>query len=116
MDGMNTEDQKRKAAAYHQRHKDITRAKRKLRQRRNAILVLEYLEAHPCVDCGEPDPIVLDFDHVRGGKTSSVSSMIDRACAMDVIKTEIAKCDVRCANCHRRRTAKDRGWKRKLVA
>ncbi len=26
------------------------------------------------------------------------------------IKTEIKKCDVRCANCHRRKTSKDLNW------
>jgi hypothetical protein len=32
-----------------------------------------------------------------------------------VIEAEIAKCDVRCANCHRRRTCERAGWWRQGV-
>jgi len=71
--------------------------------RRSAVL--EYLAAHPCVDCGEGDPRVLDFDHVRDVKSAAISAMIRDRRPMRAIWDEIAKCDVRCANCHRRRTA-----------
>lgn len=66
--------------------------------------VLDYLTAHPCVDCGEADPVVLEFDHVRGVKTENVSRMITNASALEKLVAEIAKCDVRCCNCHRRVT------------
>lgn len=72
-------------------------------------LAFDYLKQHPCIDCGESDPVVLDFDHVRGIKRSAVSSMF-RDCRWPAIQREIKKCEVRCANCHRRKTAKERGY------
>ena len=64
-----------------------------------------YLRDHPCIDCGQSDPSVLDFDHVRGIKSAAISSMVRDVRSMDVIWSEVAKCEIRCANCHRRRTA-----------
>ena len=53
-----------------------------------------------CVDCGNTDIRVLEFDHVRGEKIWSVSEMVTRGSGMDVLLAEIAKCEVRCRNCH----------------
>src|SRR5205085_2488432 len=76
------------------------------RRERHHALLLEYLKTHPCVDCGEADPVVLDFDHLRD-KVANVSEMLSRP--WRVILAEMRKCDVVCANCHRRRTAKRLG-------
>jgi hypothetical protein len=72
-------------------------------------LIFEYLRAHPCVDCGEADVVVLDFDHQRD-KKSSISKLIVSNKTWNYISREIEKCEVRCANCHRRRTAEKFGW------
>ncbi|MCA1554624.1 MAG: hypothetical protein LC737_09630, partial [Chloroflexi bacterium] len=78
----------------------------------NARRVYEYLLTHACVGCGESDPVVLEFDHVRGEKLLSISEMIERKYGWEMIYTEIQKRDVCCANCHRRRTAERRGSRR----
>jgi len=68
---------------------------------------VEYLSSHPCVDCGQSDPLVLDYDHITGTKARDVSQMIQAPVKWQKIAEEIKKCAVRCANCHRRRTFKD---------
>lgn len=64
--------------------------------------ITQYLLDHPCVDCGEPDPVVLEFDH-RGDKNHNVADM-PWSYGLEAVRREVAKCDVRCANCHRRKT------------
>ena len=78
-----------------------------------AALVFNYLKEHPCVDCGEPDPVVLEFDHRDTRvKRLAIAKMIENRYSWDSILDEIAKCDVRCANCHRRKTSKQFGHRR----
>ena len=95
----------------------------KARQRQGTVKeanrdkILEYLLQHPCVDCGESDPIVLEFDHVRGKKHKMLTDMIHQSANWKSIKLELQKCDVRCSNCHKRKTAIERGyWKVKRLA
>lgn len=65
-----------------------------------------YLDQHLCVDCGETDLVVLEFDHLEGEeKVREVASLVSALVAWRTVEAEIAKCDVRCANCHRRTTA-----------
>ena len=85
---------------------------RKITRQKRVDLVSEYLQAHPCVDCGESDIRVLDFDHL-GDKKQNVSNMLNGS-SFESIIAEIAKCEVRCANCHRRKTAERAGWNFKL--
>jgi hypothetical protein len=72
--------------------------------------ILEYFKKNPCVDCGETNPIVLEFDHVSGTKKKNVSELIYGGYTLDRLKQEIELCEVRCANCHRIRTAYQFDW------
>lgn len=67
------------------------------------LKIWDYLLEHPCVDCGEGDPIVLQFDHVRGEKEFMIGTFNTTTYVWEVVLKEIQKCDVRCANCHMRR-------------
>ncbi len=81
-----------------------------------AARVFHYLMKHPCVDCGESDPVVLEFDHRDSAtKFLAIAQMIERRYSWEAIAAEIAKCDVRCANCHRRRTSQQRRYRRSLL-
>lgn len=56
---------------------------------RNRALLTEYLIAHACVDCGNNNPIVLEFDHVRGEKLYDVSTLARAAVSWGKIEAEI---------------------------
>lgn len=62
----------------------------------------------PCADCGgQFHPCAMDYDHVKGAKLMSVSSLVARGQPWSLIQEEIDKCELVCSNCHRVRT-----WKR----
>lgn len=78
---------------------------------RNRELIRKHLLAHPCIDCGENDIIVLQFDHIDPAtKVDDICRMVWSLRPVKEIENEIAKCEVRCANCHMRRTAEQFGW------
>lgn len=101
---------KKCVAEFHKEHyqqrtkyyKNKARKHNKEYRIRNLQYVVDYLKEHPCVDCGERDPIVLEFDHTDS-KDHNVSQMMNHS--LEKLIEEIAKCQVRCANCHRRKTA-----------
>jgi hypothetical protein len=119
---------KLKMAAYYLNHKDQIRSwnkspdgrasQRKCRAKYKYRRALEnkahwqfskkrlkdYLRSHPCVDCGCGDVRCLQFDHVRGEKCFNVSIATLK---WEKIMAEIAKCEVRCANCHKIRHYKE---------
>lgn len=87
-------------------------AERKLRVKAEVReKITEYLNSHPCVDCGYDVHIALHFDHIDpASKKLSIAKMYSRAYKWEAILQEIAKCEVRCANCHALRTAEQFGW------
>jgi hypothetical protein len=89
---------------------------RRAANRRNAALVLEHLRSAACVDCGITDGLVLQFDHRPGaGKVNDIGWYVSSGTRPGLLVEEIARCDVRCANCHRRRTALALAWFRARV-
>jgi hypothetical protein len=57
-----------------------------------------------CVDCGyRAHPAALDFDH-RVGTTKAFNIASSAGRRREALEAEIAKCDVRCSNCHRIKT------------
>lgn len=79
-----------------------------LRRREVKIFIKDYLLKNPCVDCGEANPVVLEFDHVRGRKFKDIHTMIRNRYNIKAITKEIEKCEVRCSNCHKIRHDKER--------
>lgn len=99
--------------SYYARHREaqILRLRRNVDRTRaeNQRRVLDYLFEHPCVDCAESDPVVLEFDHLRE-KRKEVSVLVNSGARWPLVEAEIAKCAVRCANCHRIRTGQRSGF------
>lgn len=81
--------------------KEVRAAAQRRRVQRNIWFIQAYLETHPCVDCGETNPIVMEFDHVTSDKQEDISRMVYSGRSLASIQAEVAKCEVRCANCHR---------------
>ena len=68
-----------------------------------------------CAVCGyNAHPAALDFNHIHGDKAFSISQ--DPKVAMHKLLSEIDKCEVLCANCHRVHTYENKHWhtKRKV--
>jgi len=75
---------------------------RALKRARNKNYLEEYRKANPC-PCGESNARCLDFHH-RNPKEKflEVTVMADRCYGLEKIQEEIDKCDLICANCHRK--------------
>jgi hypothetical protein len=99
------------------KEKYLAQAAASNKQRRvdNRFRLWVYLLSRNCMDCGETDPIVLQFDHVRGEKFKDVGAMVNGTYAWKTIETEIAKCEIVCANCHLRRTSTRAGWYKTIM-
>jgi hypothetical protein len=95
-------------AANRQRYIDNAKARTRRTLEERTRLIVDYLEAHPCADCGEADVVVLEFDHI-GPKEFNVSTAIRGERSLRAMLDEVV-----CANCHKRRTAQRAGFRRLL--
>jgi len=72
------------------------------------VFIGKYLMKHPCVDCGETDLVVLEFDHLpQYTKSFNIGGGV--TISWERLYAEIRKCEVVCCNCHKRRTVSRRG-------
>ena len=82
---------------------EFTHMSKVLQRVRNRGTILKAKDS-PCVDCGDKfHPCAMDFDHVRGTKLYSIAQCASRFGKVKLLE-EIAKCDLVCACCHRKRT------------
>ena len=101
-----------------ERHRSNVRRRTAAVRREYKRRVGEHLQGHPCVDCGEADVRVLEFDHVGDeDKRDDVVALVAAGGRWSDIAAEIDKCVVRCANCHRRITsARAQDWRFRLAS
>src|SRR5689334_10107757 len=56
-----------------------------------------------CSRCPETHPATLDFHHKNPRrKIATVSFMVLNGWSLDRVKKEVEKCEIMCANCHRK--------------
>jgi len=92
--------------SYHVGEGQKEKTSNRRKSQRTVILkyIQEYKQSRPCADCKEDYPYYMkDFDHL-GGKLFTLSKYKNYTTDLNIIKEEISKCDVVCANCHRIRT------------
>jgi hypothetical protein len=97
-----------------QRYIDSARRRTEKIVSERTIYLVSFFREHPCVDCGEDDPLVLEFDHLGDKQFSIGRGMRERP--WKAVLAEIEKCEVVCANCHRRRTNRRGGFIRTVIA
>ena len=69
------------------------------------MFIKQSKEGKPCKVCGVVYPhYVMDYDHVRGIKRGGLSDLAFKGRSITILRNEIKKCDLICANCHRERT------------
>lgn len=76
-------------------------------KRRTKSIAAEWVDAFKakcgCTKCGEKDPACLDLHHLDPStKVMAVSVMVARLVPLIEIMSEVEKCIVICANCHRK--------------
>lgn len=84
---------------------------RKKRKNIIRLFLADFYTNNSCVDCGETDITVLDFDHLLE-KNFGINKALGDVMPLDRIKEELKNGEVRCSNCHRKITAeRTRNWR-----
>lgn len=102
-------------ANHYQKYRESYLARAKLRREKLRLEfrknMLNYMSGKSCIDCGENDVQVLELDHRDPDeKTFTISQAVKLGYSWEEVEGELIKCVVRCANCHKRRTAQQYGW------
>ncbi|MBV9545757.1 MAG: hypothetical protein JOY61_15405 [Chloroflexi bacterium] len=87
------------------------------RRRRKADVrqwLREYKQGLTCATCGERHPATLDFHHTEAAdKEFSIGDAANYKWSRSRLLDEIAKCEILCANCHRKRHWTERTVRRR---
>ena len=90
---------------YHKKYREpsIILLKSKRREREE-FAIREKMK--PCTDCGIMfPPWIMQFDHRdKEKKEGNIGELVRHTYDLELIKREIDKCDIVCANCHAERT------------
>lgn len=84
-------------------NKDTQYKRVKANQKRIKNWVKEYKKTLKCSRCPETHPATFDFHHRDPSqKTTNIAHIYQKGWGLERIQEELDKCDVLCANCHRK--------------
>lgn len=98
MDYKSKEFHREKSKEHYQKYKQNYNERNQLQKQKTRNIISEAKESG-CIKCGEKEKACLDFHHL-GDKDYTVSQML--GLNEKLIRDEILKCVVICANCHRK--------------
>jgi hypothetical protein len=98
-----------------ERHYGNVQKRRKLVSDEITRRLTTYLKSHPCIDCGAADPRVLHVEEKQGEAGFSLKARLLEGATWTALLPDIERCDVRCANCRRIRTAQQFGPRQALL-
>lgn len=99
--------QQKRCKIWHEENKEEvcirSKKNREIRNDKARAYIIEYLTKNHCTDCKATNLMILEFDHL-GDKEFTIAKLLQSSAALSRIISEIKKCEVVCANCHRIRT------------
>ena len=72
------------------------------REKQIMVWLREYKESLGCEVCGETHPACLEFHHINPQEKNFSIGRPDDYISVRLLQTEIAKCRLLCAKCHRK--------------
>ena len=88
---------------WHYKNRDWNSQRSLNRRQRHRAWLRVKKGGEGCAHCGEDDPACLDFHHQEAAKKEmKVSKLVTYGFGKDKLRREIGKCEVLCANCHRK--------------
>ncbi|MFC6756653.1 MULTISPECIES: homing endonuclease associated repeat-containing protein [Haloarcula] len=89
---------------WHYKNREWNRERTLDRRERHRAWVYERKrQSEGCIRCGEGDPACLDYHHRDDvGKQMSICEMVTYGYSKEKLRAEMDKCELLCANCHRR--------------
>lgn len=99
---------KANARSHYERNKTYYLSRNREYRKANMLAFIDYMQDKSCKDCGIADLRVLEFDHKRD-KEFNISERLAYY-PLESLLSEIEKCEIVCANCHKIRTATTFGW------
>ncbi len=97
----NLEKNRKYQRDWYYSHKDEAKAVKNRRKQEIKQWFKDYKATLVC-ECGENHPACLSFHHPNDDKTLDVATLVGRGYSIKRILLEIAKCEVKCENCHRK--------------